>query len=51
MTKQELSKAFLNAIKVDNKPEALKHFSGLVQNRIRERIDQKKASILASKKI
>ena len=51
MKKKELSKAFLNSIIENNKPKALKKFSELVQNRIRERIDLKKEALLNSKSI
>ena len=53
MTKQEeikLCGKFIENIKADNKPAALENLSKVIESKIKNKIQEKKQNILASKK-
>lgn len=48
---KEICKEFVQCIKADNKPKAYSLFNDLVQQKIKERVQNRKNEILASRKI
>lgn len=48
---KEICKEFVQCIKDDNKPKAYSLFGNLVNQKIKDRIEERKQEILASRKI
>lgn len=50
MEVKEICKEFVQCIKADNKPKAYSLFNNLIQQKIQERVQNRKNEILSSRK-